>query len=144
MPAEYPCDYYIQQAHTIGVTDEQIAAFKISNTNPDGSWDCHRLLSAFGGVREQTQSGVSSTAVAAAAALPPPILPMGTTGGVVNYGNLPTVSGGGAPARQLAPIVAAGSPLSFLSFTNASGGIDLVKVAILAGIAFAAWHFLKK
>lgn len=144
MAAEYPCDYYIQQAHLIGVTDEQIAAFKAGNTNPDGTWDCHRLLSAFGGIREQTQSGVSSAAVAAAAALPPPIMPMGTTGGIPQYGNLPTVSGGGSPARELAPIVASGSPFSFLSFTTPTGQIDFVKIAILAALAFAAWHFIKK
>lgn len=144
------CSPYIAQAKSVGITDDQIAAFRAANTNADGSWDCHRLVEAFYGVREQ-QAGQVSVAQAAAVASLPPIAQSITTGGdqrmFLSLSNVPTTSGGGAPARQLAPIVAAGSPMfgsSLFSLTTPSGGLDIMKIVLLAGVGFAAWHFLRK
>jgi hypothetical protein len=145
----YDCGPYVSQALAAGITQSQIDAFKASNTNVDGTWDCHRLLEAFYGSREVTVGSVSAAQAAVVASMPP-IAQAVTSGGdqrmLLSLSGAPTAAGGGAPARQLAPIVAAGSGGfgSLFSITTPSGGIDFVKLLLIAGVAYAAWHFIKK
>lgn len=142
------CSGYVSQALSLGVTPAEIEAFKAANTNTDGTWDCHRLLDAFGGAREQeTQPSPIVTALATAQQLaPPPVLAEYTTGSdarmFMTMQNVPTTIGGGAPNRQLAPYVSSSITESPL-FGGAGGGLNLTTLLILAAIAFGAWYLMK-
>jgi hypothetical protein len=147
------CSGYVSQALSLGVSPGEIESFKAANTNSDGTWDCHRLLEAFGGVREQqTQPSARVTALATATPLPPPVMAEVTTGAdprmFLTMENVPTSIGGGAPNRQLAPYVT--SPMSggvggsSFSLTSPSGGMNWINILILAAIGFGAWYLLKK
>lgn len=149
------CSGYVSQALSLGVTPGEIEAFKAANTNSDGTWDCHRLLEAFGGVREQqTQPSARVTAIATATPLPPPALSQVTTGAdarmFMTMENVPSSVGGGAPNRQLAPYVSSsmtggvGSGGFLSGLTGGSGSFDLKTLLILAAIGFGAWYLLKK
>lgn len=147
------CSGYVSQALSLGVTPGEIEAFKAANTNSDGTWDCHRLLDAFGGQREQqTQPSARVTAIATATPLPPPVISQASTGAdprmFMTMEQIPSTVGGGAPNRQLAPYVS--SSISggvgsggFLGIGSGSG-FDLKTILILAAVAFGAWYLLKK
>lgn len=140
------CTGYVAQALQAGVSQAQIDEFKAANTNSDGTWDCHRLLDAFGGSREVAVGSQGASAIATAAASMPPILPM-TTGGdqkmFLTLAGVPTGTGSGAPGRQLAqyatsPIGPGGGALP-----ESIGGLNMMTVLILAAIAGVAWYLYK-
>src|SRR5688572_16136530 len=141
------CSGYVSQALSLGVTPGEIDAFKAANTNSDGTWDCHRLLDAFGGVREQqTQPSARVTAIATATPLPPPVLAEATTGAdprmFMTMSNVPSTIGGGAPNRQLAPF--ASSPITGGAIAAPGPfGMDMTTLLILAAVAFGAWYLMK-
>lgn len=148
----YGCDYFIQKAKALGATDAEIALFAQYNRNADGSWDCNRLLDAFGGAREQSVGSVTPAQVAAAAAiLPPPTLSTGTTNGdprmFLTLSGLPDSSGSAVPDRAAAQF--ASSPLGSGLFSGAGAGasggrgFNFNTLLILALIAGAAWYLMK-
>jgi len=146
------CSGYVSQALSLGISPGEIEAFKAANSNSDGTWDCHRLLDAFGGVREQqTQPSARVTAIATATPLPPPVMAESTTGSdprmFMTMTNVPETIGGGAPGRQLAPYVsssmAGGVGSDTLSLTTPSGGLNFTMLLIIAAIGFGAWYLMK-
>lgn len=143
------CSGYVSQALSLGVTPGEIDAFKAANSNLDGTWDCHRLLDAFGGAREQQLAPSSVvTAIANATPLPPPVLAEATTGAdarmFLTMNNVPSTVGGGGPNRQLAPYVSSSITSGGLFGSgSAAGGFNLSTLLILAAIAFGAWYLMK-
>jgi hypothetical protein len=147
MPAEYSCDYYIAQALQMGVTEEEILRFKQSNTNADGTWDCHRLVDAFGGLREVSVGSITQEQINAAAALPPPTIAMATTSGdprmFLTLSNVPDSGGSAVPARSLAQY--ASSPIGMAGIGGAApGGLNMTTILILLALAGAAWYLAQK
>lgn len=149
----YGCDYFINQALALGVTEAEILTFKQYNTNADGSWDCNRLLDAFGGVREVAVGSTTQAAVETARALPPPVIAMATTSGdsrmFLTLSGVPDGSGSAAPARTLAQI--AQSPIgrtplgsSTSLFANPSGSSGMMTWILIAAIAGAVWYLTQK
>lgn len=147
------CSGYVAQALSLGITQGEIDAFKAANTNSDGTWDCHRLLDAFGGLREQqttvgTPAARVVAAIAAATPLPPPIVAQGTASGdarmFLTMDNVPTGTGSGAPARELATY--GGGVLQPASSAGLSlpGGLNLTTILIVLAIVGAAWYLTKK
>ena len=147
----YGCDYFVAQAKQLGASDAEIAAFKAANTNADGSWDCNRMLEAFGGQREVDLGQYTPAQVAAAAALPPPVIAPATTSGdarmFLSLSNVPDAVGSAAPARSSAAF--ASSPIGTGLFgglggsSATGGGLNMMTLLLLALMAGAAWYLFK-
>jgi hypothetical protein len=142
--------FYVSQARAHGISDARMQELLATNTA-----DWGRFNTAFdeveGAYAQPSLGYVGGGNAFQSITTIPPVLPTMTAGGdqrmYLSLQDVPTAAGGGMPARQLAPMVAAGSTTfgsSLFSVTSPTGGLDLVKLAILAGVVWAGWHLLKK
>lgn len=142
--------YFVSQAQAHGISDARMQELLATNTA-----DWGRFNTAFdeteGAYAQPALGYVGSGNAFQSLATTPPIMQTMTAGGdqrmYLSLENVPTAAGGGMPARTMAPIVAAGSPMfgsGLLNVTSPTGGLDLMKIAILAGVVWAAWYLYKK
>jgi hypothetical protein len=142
--------YFVSQASAHGISEARMT--ELLATNP-GDWG--RFNTAFdeteGAYAQAPLQYVGAGNAFQSIASMPPVMSSMTAGGdqrmYLTLEGVPTAAGGGVPARQLAPIVAASSPMfgsSLFNATSPGGGLDLMKLALIAGVVWAGWHLLKK